>query len=191
MLSPLAMTVLMMLMGGPVHPYELQRRIKHWGKDRVVNVGQRANLYKTIERLHRDGLIAVRGTERDQRFPERTLYELTERGARAGRAWLVEMLSTAPNEFPRFPAALSFLMALTPEEAIEVLEKRLHRKRQQLAEIERELAWTQDGRKPPRIVLIEDEYLRAILASEVGWLEVVLAELRSGALAWSHEELAA
>src|SRR5262249_16133225 len=84
-------------------------------------------------------------------------------------------------EFPRFPAALSFLMALTPEEAIDVLEKRLHRKRQQLAEIEGELAWTQDGRKPPRIVLIEDEYLRAILAADVAWLELAPPAVPSGA----------
>jgi DNA-binding PadR family transcriptional regulator len=66
--SPLALTVLLMLIAGPVHPYEIQRRIKVWGKDQVVNVGQRANLYKTIERLHEAGLIAVRHTERDQRF---------------------------------------------------------------------------------------------------------------------------
>jgi DNA-binding PadR family transcriptional regulator len=185
------MTVLLMLVGGPVHPYELQRRMKHWGKDRVVNVGQRATLYKTIERLHRAGLIAVRGTERDQRFPERTLYALTERGRRVGREWLHEMLATAPNEFPRFPAALSFLMLFTPQEAATVLEKRLAAVRANLAEIERDLEFTQDGRTPPRVALIEDEYLRAVTAAEVNWLESVLDDLRSGALTWSHEELAA
>ena len=36
--SPLALTVLFMLAGGPIHPYEMQRRIKLWGKDQVVNV---------------------------------------------------------------------------------------------------------------------------------------------------------
>ena len=50
--SPLALTVLFMLAGGPIHPYEMQRRIKLWGKDQVVNVAQRATLYKTIDRLH-------------------------------------------------------------------------------------------------------------------------------------------
>jgi len=32
-----------MLGGGPLHPYEMQRRMKHWGKEQVVNLGQRAN----------------------------------------------------------------------------------------------------------------------------------------------------
>src|SRR2546423_9511922 len=116
--SPLALTVLGVLAGGPLHPYAIQVRMKFWGKDRVVNVGQRANLYKTIERLHAAGLITVQRTERDQRFPERTLYELTEAGWRAGREWLTEMLATPPNEFPEFPAALSFLFQLPPARAL-------------------------------------------------------------------------
>ena len=65
---------------GPLHPYGIQRLIKLWGKDQVVNVGQRANLYRVINRLHEAGLIAVRQTERDQQFPERTVYELTDAG---------------------------------------------------------------------------------------------------------------
>ena len=71
--SPLAVAVLSLLHAGPLHPYAMQRLIKLWGKDRVVNVGQRANLYKTIRRLeegrpgrraaHRAGS-ALPGTDR-------------------------------------------------------------------------------------------------------------------------------
>src|SRR5437762_9295588 len=122
--SPLALTVLWMLSGGPLHPYAIQSRMKAWGKEQVVNLSQRANLYKTIERLHQAGLIAVRQTERDQRFPERTVYELTDEGLRVGREWLVDMLSNPRNEFPQFPAALSFVFGLFPGEALSVLERR-------------------------------------------------------------------
>ena len=64
----------------PLHPYGMQRLLKLWGKDAVINVGQRANLYKTIKRLDQAGLIAVRQTERDQQYPERRgpVYEVTE-----------------------------------------------------------------------------------------------------------------
>jgi DNA-binding PadR family transcriptional regulator len=92
--------VLSLLHAGPMHPYGMQRLIKLWGKDQVVNVGQRANLYKTIKRLHEAGLIAVRQTERDQQYPERTVYELTDRGQQEGLAWLAQMLATPRNEFP-------------------------------------------------------------------------------------------
>src|SRR3979411_2775256 len=91
--SPLALTVLSMLAGGPLHPYAIQSRMKAWGKDQVVNVGQRPNLYKMIERLRAAGLIAVRQTERDQRFPERTVYALTDEGMRQGREWLARVLA--------------------------------------------------------------------------------------------------
>ncbi len=187
--SPLALTVLLMLVGEPLHPYEMQRRIKLWGKDQVVNVAQRANLYKTIERLHQAGLIAVRQTERDQRFPERTVYELTEAGARVGREWLIEMLESPRNEFPRFPAALSFVMMLTPNVAEEVLERRALAMREALADLERVLSGA-DGPLPPRVTLIETEYLRAMTKAEVDWLCSVIDELRSGTLSWSYEELA-
>src|ERR1700689_714644 len=92
-----------MLVPGPLHPYGIQRLIKHWGKDKVVNVGQRANLYKTIKRLHEAGLIAVRQTERDQQYPERTVYELTDAGHDASGAWITGMLPRPRHEYPRFP----------------------------------------------------------------------------------------
>src|SRR6266700_1990718 len=137
--SPLAMTALLVLAGGPMHPYEMQRRIKQWGKDLVVNVGQRANLYKTVERLNRAGLIAIRQTERDHRFPERTVYELTDDGLRVGLEWLTDMLATPRNEFPRFPAALSFLMVLPPPKVLAALVARSEGLRERLAELDREL----------------------------------------------------
>jgi hypothetical protein len=87
-----------------------------------VNVGQRAGLYKTIARLERAGLVAVRQTERDQRFPERTVYELTDAGRRQGRQWLEDMLASPRNEFPRFPAALAFAMLLGPRDLVVSLE---------------------------------------------------------------------
>ncbi len=178
-----------MLVGEPLHPYEMQRRIKLWGKDQVVNVAQRANPYKTIGRLHQAGLITVRQTERGQRFPERTVYELTEAGYRVGREWLIEMLAIPRNEFPRFPAALSFLMMLAPEQAREVLERRTLALRETLADLERVLSGA-EGPLPPRVTLIETEYLCAMTLAELDWLCSVIDELRSGTLSWSHEQLA-
>jgi len=185
--SPLALTVLGMLGGGPLHPYAIQSRMKAWGKEQVVNIGNRANLYKTIERLREAGLIAVRQTERDQRFPERTVYELTEAGWRTGREWLTEMLSTPRNEFPEFPAALSFLFGITPEEARAALERRAELLREKVAELDREL---QAESGPPRLFLVESEYLRAVTSAELEWVSGVLEDLRSGELTWSYEELA-
>jgi DNA-binding PadR family transcriptional regulator len=186
--SPVAMTVLFMLMADPIHPYEMQRRMKLWGKDRVVNVAQRANLYKTIDRLLEAGLIAVLHTERDQRFPERTVYQATELGLHTAREWLIDMLSCPRNEFPRFPAALSFIFALMPSQACEVLETRAEAMRKDLASLEDDLAGN-GGPLPPRVTLLETEYLRKVTQAEVEWLDEIIADLRSGVLSWSQAEL--
>jgi len=185
--SPLGLAVLSMLVPGPLHPYGIQRLLRHWGKDEVINVGQRANLYKTINRLHEAGLIAVRQTERDQQYPERTVYELTSEGRGKAPEWLAEMLATVRSEFPPFPAALSFAMGLPPEQVQEALERRAAVLRESLARIEQVL--DRYSGTLPRVTLLDDEYRRAVIAAELAWIDGVVEDLRTGALAWSEEEL--
>jgi DNA-binding PadR family transcriptional regulator len=182
------MTVLFMLMGEPLHPYEMQRRMKLWGKDIVVNVTQRASLYKTIDRLVQAGLIVVLHTERGERFPDRTVYELTEAGQRTAREWLVEMLAVPRNEYPRFPAALSFIFALTPEQAAEVLQRR---ETELVAQLEMLLKASagNGGPMPPPVTLLETEYLVQMTRTELSFVNNVIADIRTGALSWTEEEL--
>ncbi|WP_441248193.1 PadR family transcriptional regulator [Kitasatospora sp. McL0602] len=186
--SPLALTVLALLHYKPLHPYGIQRLVKDWGKEQVVNVRQRASLYRTIERLDGDGLIAVRETERDQQYPERTVYEVTDAGRETARAWLEEMLSTPKHEFPEFPAALSNLLLLTPEEIANALERRADALAQQLDALEAALA-AEAGQGLPRITRLESEYLRAVTAAELEWVRAVVEDLRAGGLAWSKDHL--
>jgi DNA-binding PadR family transcriptional regulator len=181
------MAVLGLLHAGPLHPYAMQRLIKQWGKDEVVNVGQRANLYKTIKRLLDAGLIAVRQTERDQRYPERTVYELTDAGSQAAAEWIADMVRTPRNEFPQFPAALSFLMLLGPELALDMMRERAAAVAARLAHVEASLAQYQSVL--PRVTLMDDEYARALNAAELAWLTGVIRDLESGALTWSREML--
>ena len=183
--SPLALAVLSLLEVGPLHPYGIQRLLKQWGKDKVVNVGNRANLYKTIKRLHVAGLIAVRQTERDQQYPERTVYELTEEGRRKAREWLVDMLSTPRNEFCEFPAALSFAMLLGAEELAAVLQQRADQLTEAMAVQQRDLEV--HSASLPRITLLDDEYQFAVTSAELTWIGKVLEELRSGNLTWGDE----
>lgn len=171
----------------PLHPYGIQRLLKLWGKEEVVNVGQRANLYKTIDRLLEAGLIAVRQTEREEQYPERTVYELTEAGRRESRSWLLEMLSTPRNEFPVFPAALSFVPGLTTEEFLVALEQRAGPLRVTLDRIERGMSRESAGL--PRVTALADEYRREVVAAELRWVEGVAAELRAGTLTWDEDQL--
>ncbi len=188
--SPLALTVLALLHYQPLHPYGIQRLIKQWGKDQVVNVGQRAGLYRTIERLHAAGLIAVRETGRDQQYPERTVYEVTDEGRAAARSWLLEMVGTPKQEFPEFPAALSQLLLLDAPEILAALERRRALVATTLRAMD-EAAAAEAGRGLPRITMLEGEFLRAVTAAEAAWLDGVVDDLRAGRLTWSTEQLLA
>jgi DNA-binding PadR family transcriptional regulator len=188
--SPLALTVLALLHYKPLHPYGLQRLIQQWGKDQVVNVGQRASLYRTIDRLLSEGLIASRGTTRDQAYPERTEYEVTDLGRSVARDWLKVMLSSPKQEFPDFPAALSNLLLLTPDELTDALEQRLTTLDATVAALDASLA-TEAEQGLPRIALLETEYIRAVTAAEQQWVRGVVADIRSGRLPWSADALTA
>jgi DNA-binding PadR family transcriptional regulator len=180
--------VLCLLYAGPLHPYGMQRLIKTWGKDEVVNVGQRANLYKTIKRLHEAGLIAVRLTERTEQYPERTVYELTDEGRRTALRWLAAMLGTPRNEYPAFPAALSFAMLLGPEAVADELSQRLRAIQARLDHLNAQI----EGHPPglPRITVIETEYQRAVTEAELRWVASVIDDLKSGKLSWDGSQFA-
>jgi DNA-binding PadR family transcriptional regulator len=187
--SPLALAVLALLQAQPLHPYAMQRLIKLWGKDQVINVGQRANLYKTIRRLQEAGLVRVFQTERDTRYPERTVYELTDAGREASIAWLTDMVANPRNEFPQFPAALSFVMLLGPQQAQAAMERRAHALTAHLTELDANLA--EYSGTLPRVTLMDDEYKRAVLGAELEWLNGVVDDLRAGRLTWNYEMFAA
>jgi DNA-binding PadR family transcriptional regulator len=182
--STLALAILALLYEAPMHPYRMQQLIKERGKDRVINVQQRASIYQTIERLLRAGLIAVAETTRDERWPERTLYQLTEAGKETAIAWLREMLATPAREFPEFPAAISLVFGLTPEEVVELLDRRSAALATALAKTE---AGLEDvGKVVPRLFLLEEEYLCAVLRAELGWVRGIADDLRSGRLTWTE-----
>ena len=186
--SPLALAVLGLLAGGPLHPYRMQRLLKDWGKDQVINVGQRAALYSTIKRLAAAGAVAVRQTERDQQYPERTVYEITDEGRRLVQQWLVDMLATPRNEFPEFPAALSFLMLLGPQEAAKCLADRARHLTGALQDLDQLLS--EHGQELPRVTLLETEFLRASTSAELDWVTGVVRDLGQGQLAWSDDDFA-
>jgi DNA-binding PadR family transcriptional regulator len=181
----LALAILGLLENGPMHPYGIQRLLKQWGKDQVVNVGQRTSLYRMIVRLEDAGLITVGATERDERYPERTVYHLTDSGRTVCREWLAEILTTPRNEFPEFPAGLSFVMLLPPETAGELLGQRRERLSKRLSELQQELASEVDGQPVPRFALLEAEYQVAVTEAEARWIDNILQDLQTGTLTWT------
>ena len=182
--SPLALVVLSLVCEAPMHPYRMQTLIKERGKDMIANVAQRNSVYQTIASLQRAGLIAVRETSKEERRPERTVYEATALGRRTMHAWLRTILSTPAREFPDFPAALSLPdPTLTPKELASLLEARAKAQAAKLASLEAPLPFTL-----PRVFLLESEYMAAVLRAEIEWIRGVVRDLRSGRLKFPTAE---
>jgi DNA-binding PadR family transcriptional regulator len=165
----------------------MQKLFEAQGKDRVVNVRSRASLYQTIERLQRLGLVEVAETVRQEGYPERVVYAITEAGRETARDWLREMLSDPGGQYPEFIAALSLLFGLSVEEARDQLALRAERVAAQLAEAEQSLNEAPPGL--PRLFLLEEEYRMAILRAEFDWLRGVIEDLDTGRITWNEEWL--
>ena len=179
--SPLPMVVLALVAEAPMHPYRMQQLIKERGKDQIANVAQPNSIYQTIEGLRRAGLLAVRETARDERRPERTVYEITDDGRRTLLLWLRTVLSAPRREFPDFPAALSYLPLLEPQDVLRQLEARALALAGRLQELD------SSDHDLPRLFLIEDEYQRAVTRAELDWIRSVVEDLRAGRLTWTEE----
>jgi DNA-binding PadR family transcriptional regulator len=186
--SPLAVVVLALLAEEPMHAYRMQRLLTERRKDQVANIAQRNSVYQTIDRLVRDGLIAVRETTRAERRPERTVYEITDDGAATFQQWMAQTLATPAREYPIFPAALSEVALLTPEEVRRPLERRAAALAAKLAQIDRDLT---DAATLPRVLLLENEYDRAVTRAELTWTRALIRDLETGRLTWRTDELRA
>ncbi|MEV4255056.1 PadR family transcriptional regulator [Spirillospora sp. NPDC049652] len=123
-LTPLALAVLRMLCDGPMHPYEMQQRIRWHAYDHAVKVTH-GSLYHTVDRLASSGLIEPVETNREGRRPERTVYAVTPSGRDAACDRLADLLAAPSEEFPLFGAALAFVGLLPEHEVARHLRSRV------------------------------------------------------------------
>jgi DNA-binding PadR family transcriptional regulator len=167
-----------------MHPYEMQRLIREWHKDDFLDL-KRGSLYHAIERLRAAGLIEAVQTSREGRRPERTVYRITAPGEQEMTAWLRELLANPARSPTQFYAALSFLPALAPADALEQLDARAGLLEAEVAHLTSALQ-TMTARIG-RLVLLEVEYARAARQAELAWVRSLTDDLRAGRLTWDPE----
>jgi DNA-binding PadR family transcriptional regulator len=181
-----ALTVLSLLRQGPMHPYEMQRLIRERKKDVFLDL-KRGSLYHAIKRLETAGLIAAVEREREGRRPERTVYRLTADGKRELLDWLRALLAKPVHEPSQFYAAMSFIPLLLPADVVKQLEGRITRLKAEIAGLDavlRELI-----PRIGRLVLVENEYLRAMRQAELAWVASLVEDIHSGRLAWNPQAI--
>lgn len=92
-MSTAAHVLLALLAAGPLHGYDLKKaHDKRFPQAKPLAFGQ---VYATLGRLERDGLIEEAGQSREG-GPDRTRYALTDAGRTALGAWMAQVESPAP-----------------------------------------------------------------------------------------------
>jgi DNA-binding PadR family transcriptional regulator len=186
--SAWALTILALLFERPMHPYEIRRLVRQRGKGDLVDL-RPGSLYRTIERLEKAGLVEPLETTREGRFPERTVYRLTENGREELEEWLRELVSTPLKDFPQLVQALAVLPILEPDDVRVQLESRVVRLESEIAASDTMLRRLEGVL--PRLFVLEGEYARALRRAELAWVRGLLDDIVAGRLAWSHEQLQA
>ncbi|GLZ09918.1 PadR family transcriptional regulator [Actinomadura sp. NBRC 104425] len=185
-ITPLALTVLRMLCDGPMHPYEMQQRIRKHGYDHSVKVTHGA-LYNSVERLAAQGLIEPVKTSREGRRPERTVYRITDAGRDAAHRRLGEILSEPVEEYPLFNAGLAFINLLPADEVDMLLQRRI-------TALEFLLGGHQTAyealrkRGLERYKLLDMELNIARVRTELDYVRALVDDLAEGRMTWADDE---
>lgn len=178
--NPLALAVLVSLYEKPMHPYEVAQTLRARAKQESVRLNY-GSLYAVVESLEKKGFVKATGTVREGKRPERTVYEITDDGAREMNEWMTELISVPAKEYPAFMAGLSFLPSLPPDEALDALRSRRDALKVKLAGMRGAMKAAHDAGLP-RIFELETEYEEQQLSAELKFVSALVDEMTSGSL---------
>jgi DNA-binding PadR family transcriptional regulator len=181
--------LLLNLLQGPSHAYRLHKVLEQTGKARIVNFKTRASVYQALERLAADGLVTPVGTTSNARYPDRTEYAITEQGREAANEWMRELLQSTGPSSAGFIVALSAMFVLAPDDARRQLEARRVQLAAELAETVNAIDGPGVPPGLPRLFLLDEDYRRTVLTTELAWTDQLIAELAAGTITWSRDFL--
>lgn len=111
--------MLSVLRAGPVHGYELKRRVQRTTLSALSN----NSLYPILRRFEEGGIV-TRSDEAQAGKPDRKVYSITD----AGRALLTDLISTLPSKLAandeEFLVRVSFFHELQPAQRLAILAAR-------------------------------------------------------------------
>jgi DNA-binding PadR family transcriptional regulator len=181
----LALAVLSYLTQKPMHPYELGRTLREHGDARSIKFNH-GSLYMVVHQLEKVGYVVEQETTRAGGRPERTVYAITDTGRKEQQDWLRELVEMPQHEYPQFVAALAFIAALPPEDAVELLGRRLRRLATQRTEI-RGLVDTTLAAGVHPLFLIEEDFRLALLDTESEFIERLIEQITHPATGWGQQ----
>jgi DNA-binding PadR family transcriptional regulator len=166
--------ILGLLLRGPLHGYELHRIVRAHGE--LYTDLKKANLYYLLDRLAREGSLAVTAEPgaRGARG-ERLVYALTDRGRERFHELLRAVLRTYEPVHIGVDVAVLYLPLLPQAEAVRLLEERLRVVGGHRARVTSELGDLSGATLPGSLAA---DHLLSLIDAELAWVGRALARLR-------------
>lgn len=161
--------ILSLLSEEPTHGYQLKTSFEsHTGGAWMINVGQ---VYTTLQRLERDGLVVAAGTDGD-----RQMYRITTIGRRALEQWFAEPVIADPP--PRDELTIKVLLAIASEDVdvAGLLQRQRTAAVEHLQQLTRQKATADVDDDLPWVLLLDALILKT--QAEVQWLDMCEARIR-------------
>ncbi|MGA5170702.1 MULTISPECIES: PadR family transcriptional regulator [Streptomyces] len=160
-------TLLGLLESGPRHGYDLKRAFdEKFGHDRPLHYGQ---VYATMSRLLRNGLVEVEGIEPGD-GPERKRYAITEAGVTDVEGWLTR--AEKPEPYLQSTLYTKIVLALlTGRSAAELLDTQRAEHLRLMRELTRR---KRDGDLADQLIC---DHALFHLEADLRWLELTAARL--------------
>ncbi|MFD3560083.1 PadR family transcriptional regulator [Streptomyces sp. NPDC058686] len=160
-----------LLAGGPSHGYDLKRRYDdRFPQARPLAYGQ---VYTTLQRLVRDGLAEVEGTDSDG-GPERTLYRSTADGASELARWAGEI--TPPAPFVTNEIFAKVVMSILVDDAVDPATVLREQRTAHMARM-RELTAVKTDPAADLTTVLSADYALAHLDADLRWMNTTAARL--------------
>ena len=182
----LGLAVLSLLTERPMHPYEMSAVMRQRDVSSAIKLNQ-SSLYSVIEALQREEWIVPVETQREGRYPERTIYTITEAGRAEFDDWLRSLIQRAPTEYTQFAAGLTFLGHLSPAEAATLLQEHAHSLQEQIRS-SRSLIEKTRQLGVDRLFLVEDAYTLTLLEAKLAFVQHLIQEINDGTLTETRDD---
>jgi DNA-binding PadR family transcriptional regulator len=151
-ISDIEAAILGLLCEKSQYAYDLDRTIEERGMRNWTQIGF-SSIYYVLKRLERAGLIKG-SLEAVQGKPSRRNFTITETGRKAMREKIVSVLSSCPKLISPFDLGLANIGLLSPEEAVECLQKHIGSLDERALFLERGIAESLGRSDPYQVTLL-------------------------------------
>ncbi|GIH27238.1 PadR family transcriptional regulator [Acrocarpospora phusangensis] len=175
-MSSTRILILGTLLDGPLHGYEVRRRLELWGASTWANVAF-GSIYHGLAKMADEGLLTVA----EQGRGGKTVYELTDDGRMEFQRQLVAYWWEIHPIVDPFQVALTFMNRLAPADLVAAMKARDEQLTAAISMTERALGGKQAFGAPRHV----DECLRlnaAQLTAQLTWLREAVGRVRNGEL---------